>query len=290
MSAGPGREQIAGDGQNDQREAAPGPRAHDDLIAFSSDRDGDYDIYLVRPDGSARTKLFDSEVDEWDAAWSPDGRWLAFIQGQWSSYEGDLYVVRWDGRRLRRLISDPGDVDSPAWLSNTRLLFSRGAHTYSIGSRGGGEKLIRERAVTPDFCARSESLAYARPFTPVVERQRIWIASTHEGEARPLTDGTYQGDELDPVWSPDCSAVAFWGINQSFSAEVFVSGLDGEAGFVVPGFTPDWSPDGRWIVYRTSDLGLVRPDGSDRRTIMEAVSDERIEDPAWRPHPSPAKA
>jgi WD40 repeat protein len=52
-------------------------------------------IYLVRRDGSRLRRLV---RHGYAPAWSPDGRWIAFIRN------GDLYVIRTNGRGLRRLV------------------------------------------------------------------------------------------------------------------------------------------------------------------------------------------
>ena len=62
---------------------APPAAAQDDsgLIAFESNRDGTLtEIYTMRPDGSAQTRLTHNGVRDISAAWSPDGsrsRWRA---------------------------------------------------------------------------------------------------------------------------------------------------------------------------------------------------------------------
>jgi TolB protein len=50
---------------------------------------------------------------------------------------------------------------------------------------------------------------------------------------------------------------------------------------------PDWSPDGEWIAWNTApdtpsyfDLGVIHPDGTDRRVIKPGVY---VEYPAWSP-------
>jgi TolB protein len=63
-------------------------------IAFTSNRDGNYDIYVMNADASdLRNVTRDPGQDNY-AAWSPDGERLAFISNRSGAYE--VYVMtRW---------------------------------------------------------------------------------------------------------------------------------------------------------------------------------------------------
>jgi Tol biopolymer transport system component len=59
---------------------------------------GQPDIYLLRRDGRGLRRL--TRRGGQSPAWSPDGKWIAFIRA------GDLYVIRTTGRGLRRLVDE----------------------------------------------------------------------------------------------------------------------------------------------------------------------------------------
>jgi Tol biopolymer transport system component len=90
------------------------------LIAFTSDRDGDYDIFTIRPDGSALTRLTNTPGNDAHAAWSPDARWIAFSsahggfkdeapRGGGGQPATDIFVVRADGSDVRQLTDDAAE-------------------------------------------------------------------------------------------------------------------------------------------------------------------------------------
>jgi Tol biopolymer transport system component len=94
------------------------------LIAF--DMDGE--IFVVAPDGTGLTQLNDRPGLASDPAWSPDGRRIVFVG---TTYRGghssvDLYVMRADGRGVKRLIDPPRGLHatSPAWSPDgTKIVF-----------------------------------------------------------------------------------------------------------------------------------------------------------------------
>jgi Tol biopolymer transport system component len=81
-----------------------------DQIAFTSDRDGNDDIYVMDADGSSQTRLTTEAADDWEAAWSPDGEKIAFTRQRDSSH-GETYVMDADGSNQTRLTTD-GELNS----------------------------------------------------------------------------------------------------------------------------------------------------------------------------------
>jgi dipeptidyl aminopeptidase/acylaminoacyl peptidase len=79
---------------------------HGTKLAFvRSSSSGQAGIYAVRRDGSGLHRLTRRGGDP---AWSPDGKWIAFVR------YGDLYVIRTNGRGLRRLVDSPySGLDCP---------------------------------------------------------------------------------------------------------------------------------------------------------------------------------
>jgi TolB protein len=49
------------------------------LIAFMSDRDGNFEIYVMEPDGSNQLNLTNHPASDSSPSWSPNGRELAFV-------------------------------------------------------------------------------------------------------------------------------------------------------------------------------------------------------------------
>ena len=73
-----------------------------DWIAFYSDCDGDRNIYKMRTDGSALTRLTSTSGSySWFPAWSPDGKRITFSSNRSGKYH--IYVMNADGSKVREL-------------------------------------------------------------------------------------------------------------------------------------------------------------------------------------------
>ena len=81
-------------------------------IAFTSNRDGNPEIYVMNRDGSDLRRLTNNPEIDSTPTWSPTGTQIAFASGR--SGTPQIYVVGVDGAGLRR-ISQESYADRPTW-------------------------------------------------------------------------------------------------------------------------------------------------------------------------------
>src|SRR5262249_52139071 len=94
-------------------------------IAFVSDRDGQPELYVMKPDGTEQVRLTNG-VGFMAArpAWSPDGVKIAF-NCMIESGNSDICVVDADGTLSARLTTDPGADEGPSWSPDgTKIAFT----------------------------------------------------------------------------------------------------------------------------------------------------------------------
>lgn len=237
-------------------------------IAFTSNRDGNNEIYIMNPDGTEQINLTNHGASDAQPAWSPDGKQILFTSNR--NGTPDLYLMDADGTNVRKVFKNLKLRSAPAWspdgkqISYARNDRLRGLFIASVD--GTNEKLIAlvgEFDGYSNWSADGTKIVFDAPIKQKGHsRVHIFDLSTRQQEVLLGEDvATVMGA---PVWSPSSDKIALaWLKGGSFS--IYIIDHDGEnpkqivqplAGFSTD--NPDWSPNGSALVYEQYQIGSSR--------------------------------
>jgi Tol biopolymer transport system component len=103
-----------------------------DAIMFTTDRDGDFELYTIRPDGTGLRRITNSPGNDAHATWSDDGKWVVFSSGrkgfkdEMALYDGvpqpygEIFAMRADGSDVRQLTDNKWEDATPGWMPEVR--------------------------------------------------------------------------------------------------------------------------------------------------------------------------
>lgn len=94
-------------------------------IVFASDRDGDFELFTMNPDGTNLRQVTNNDQRDTFPAWSPDATKIAWTQ------DGDIVVAAADGSTPTNLTADiETNTEKPAWTPDgATIVFVRGDQT-----------------------------------------------------------------------------------------------------------------------------------------------------------------
>ena len=273
-------------------------------IAFASDRDGNAEIYIMNADGSGAVNVSNSEAQDFEPTWSPDGSQLAF--SSLSELSPDIYAISSDGSGLRHLTDDPAVEGTARWSPDGSLISFYSARAQAEGFMwlmkpdGTDQRVIHLDLDPADTETRCRGVT---PFSWLPDSKRILFQGSGPGtSAVEICAANIDGSEIEiirsdedvtnlaPAASPDGRRIAF-ASDRDGDLEIYVMNADGGGLRPLtkdPGRDdqPTWSPDGRWIAFTSTrdggfDIYVMRDDGRDLRRLTE---NEAIDgDPAWSP-------
>jgi Tol biopolymer transport system component len=269
-------------------------------IAFSN---GTEDIWVINADGSGLHRLTSNPAHDFDPAWSPDGRTLAFRSERDGNSE--IYLMSANGSRQHNLSRDRADDWGPTWSPDGQVLWNC-ARGVSFGFRacvedpdGTGLHVIPADIYVeyPAWSPDATKIAFMsqEPGASGTDPDYNIYVMNADGTGITRLTGNPSDDGF-PSWSPDGQKIAFASTRDDCSNSdrpdcrttgdigpfftLYVMNADGSdqdrltdtfAQFV------DWSPDGQYLVFAPG-LNIIRPDGSGLTSLQPGVAEPEFPD------------
>lgn len=195
-------------------------------IVFTSNRDGNAEIYIMNPDGSGQVNLTRHRAADFDPVWSPTGEHILFVSNR--SKTVDLYLMDADGRNVRQVFVKTARRQHPTWAPNgKKVAYTRvdtlrgdvGIHVASINDRI--EKRIA-RGMNPTWAPDTSEIAFISSDWLIALNDGFGGIEFKETSIQIVDSRTHVKKELalpgfpfvfDPAWSPDSTKIAFSGID-----------------------------------------------------------------------------
>ena len=187
-------------------ESSPTLSPDGEFVAYTAIDGGDRDLFLLRIGGQRPINLTeDSPADEDHAAFSPDGRFLAFRSERGG---GGIFVMGATGESVRRL-TDFGD--NPSWSPDGgRIVFAtegesdphareKTSELWIVGAAGGpAQKIYAGDAVQPVWSPHGQRIAF---WTQEDGIRDVWTVRADGSDLQRVTDSP--SVDWSPAWSPD---------------------------------------------------------------------------------------
>ena len=276
-------------------------------IAFASNRNGDYDLYILMLDasGNALRQVTTGTDAEIHPAWSPDGERLAFASnrdGDW-----DIYITDAEGRALTKLTDSASTNRAPAWSPDGGWIAFHSNRDgdfdiYVMDTNGKRVQPVTANDNWDSSPAWSPDGAWIAYQSNRGAGYEIFVAPFGGAGCEDLPEGCAVAehqltknavDDLAPAWSPDGERIAF-ASDRDGDFEIYVMAADGTrvqqlTDDPADDLHPAWSPDGSQIAYYSDrdeqlEIYVLTVDAAPSRRLRR-LTFNRAGDfwPAWSP-------
>jgi len=158
-----------------------------DTIAYQSDGNGDFDIYLLDLPTNSFSVITTTDSQETQAAWSPDGSHIAYVSNADGDFE--IFVMEADGKNPQQLTSNEAYDSNPVWSPDGKQIAfisrrddSSYFQLFIMDADGSAESQLTSEGFTshtPTWSPDGKYLAFIGD-TPAGSRILVLDMATHQ--------------------------------------------------------------------------------------------------------------
>ncbi len=236
-------------------------------IAFTSDRDGNLEIYVMNNDGTGQVRLTNNLVVDDHPTWSRDGTKIAFVS-QRTAGGFAISVMNADGTNKVE-ITPLNYIDSFFWSmswspDSSRITFQDNNDIFVVNADGSNRQiLVNDPAydAEPSWSPDGSKILFVSNRL----RQFFSIPYTIKPDGTDLRALASDNSETDhsPDWSPTGNKITFMVYDYANFYTISTANADGTDRRDLGGcgngspaedcYKPKWSPDGRKIIFHKVD-------------------------------------
>lgn len=233
-------------------------------LAFMSNADGDFDIYVMSINERKLAKLTNTDSRDGTPVWSPDGKKIVFQS--FRDGNSQVYVMNADGSNPVNLSNNGAHEEHPFWSSDgSKILFcsNRGGiaesnsgniDIYEMNADGSNVKRITHTPEVETYASWSPdgSKIVCRRITPGNNWEVFMMNSDGTNEVNLTNSELVQGW---PAWSPDGKRIAFASEIADTTIRIFVMNADGSNKIRISDDNsggdrqPFWHPNGKALAF-----------------------------------------
>ncbi|HUB82359.1 MAG TPA: LpqB family beta-propeller domain-containing protein [Bryobacteraceae bacterium] len=204
--------------------------------------------------------------------WMPDSRHFVMAFTRSGDSAQQLWMADSRHETFEPLTAGEGERGSPAVSPDGAKIafnsFDSNLDIVEIPTAGGPVQplLATSRSeLFPFWSPKGSVFAYV---TDRTGRREIWLKNATDGSDRPLVTArdfpdSETVDFLTPAISPDGTRIAYSRVSNQHVGELWISPLSGGSPLRIGNpkayeIAPSWSPDGNWLAYFSSDLGVAK--------------------------------
>ena len=264
-------------------------------VAFTSNRDGNWDIWTMNPNGSDPVNLTQDTAIDLHPAWSPSGEQILFISFREDGKESSLYLMDADGSDIRKVLDNWYSRSPAAWAPDGKRIASvRDGVLYIIALDDKSVEPVAETGFgsvgDPAWSPDGKEIAFIYLWQNQGYELRLLNVETHKqtvllGELEKYPVKFY------PAWSPNGEQIAFvlHKFRPILSHTDALAWRDEETIYIInrdghnlrqlvsekgpDALHPTWSPHGDEIIYQQ---GIHLPEIGDIRQLFKINVNTRV--------------